>query len=114
MNIAITLARKGKTYEILITPEVSYSEQRRNFRNLRAGLEGYDEVELWSSGQGRVKRHRFKSKVVAPPVPVPVIVPDVAPTSEVPESPPVVAPSTKRTPKPKAAAPKKPGAKKKK
>ncbi len=73
MNRGITIAWKGKGNaaipEILVTPEVSYSEQRRNFRKLRAQLTGYDELELWSSGQGRVKRYRFKSKVVAPEVP---------------------------------------------
>lgn len=70
MNRGITIARKGEAFEVLIGPEVAFTEQRRNFRKLRAGLTGFDEVELWSSGQGRVKRYRFKSKVVAPVAPV--------------------------------------------
>lgn len=69
MNLGITIARKGQTFEVLVGPEVSFNEQRRNFRKLRAGLVDFDEVQLWSSGQGRVKRYRFKSKVqhVVPP-----------------------------------------------
>lgn len=71
MNRGITIARKGETFEVLVTPEVPFNEQRRNFRKLRAHLTGFDEVELWSSGAGRCKRYRFKSKVqaVTPPAP---------------------------------------------
>lgn len=69
MQLGITIAQKGQTFEVLVGPEVSFNEQRRNFRKLRAGLTGYDEVQLWSSGSGRVKRYRFKSKVVAPVAP---------------------------------------------
>lgn len=74
MNRGITIAWKGTGKsalpEVLVTPEVPFNEQRRNFRKLRAQLTGFDELELWSSGQGRVKRYRFKSKVVAPATPV--------------------------------------------
>lgn len=71
MQRGITIARKGTTFDILVMPDVDFAEQRRNFKQLRAHLEGYDEVELWSSGGGRVKRYRFKSKVTAvvPPGP---------------------------------------------
>lgn len=66
MNLGITLARTGGSFEVITGPEVPFSEQRRNFRNLRKSLAGsIDELQLWSSGQGRVKRQTFsKSPVV--------------------------------------------------
>lgn len=66
MNLGITIARKGDTFEVITTPEVSFSEQRRNFRNLRKELVGkYDEIQLWSSSQGRVKRRSLGSSAEA-------------------------------------------------
>lgn len=57
MNLGITIARKGSTFKVIATPDVPFSEQRRNFRKLRVELVGEaDEVQLWSSSQGRVKR----------------------------------------------------------
>ena len=57
MNLGITIARKGNTFKVITTPDVPFSEQRRNFRKLRVELVGEaDEVQLWSSSQGRVKR----------------------------------------------------------
>lgn len=69
MNKAITLAFKGDANEILVGPEVAYSEQRRNFRKLKASLTGYDSLELWCASSGRVKQYKFKSKVAAPSAP---------------------------------------------
>lgn len=64
MNLGITIARKGDTFEVITTPEVSFTEQRRNFRNLRKELAGkFDEVQLWSSSQGRVKRKTLDAAV---------------------------------------------------
>ena len=63
MNIGITIARKGETFEDITGPEVPFTEQRRAFRKLRVELVGrFDELQLWSSGQGRVK----KRSLVAP------------------------------------------------
>jgi len=69
MNKAITIAFKGDANEILVGPEVMYSEQRRNFRKLKASLNGYDSLELWCASSGRVKQYKFKSKVAAPSAP---------------------------------------------
>lgn len=69
MNRAITLASKGDAFEILVGPEVAYSEQRKNFRVLRRQLTGYDKLELWCSSSGRVKQYKFKSKVAASSAP---------------------------------------------
>jgi hypothetical protein len=118
----ITIARKGEDFEVLITPETPFVEQRRNFRKLRTHLEGYDEVELWSSGRGRVKRYRFKPKVqaVTPPAPkaedattspeTPASVPS---TSSPTELPPVVVETPSSPSEPKAKKAKKPSGKKK-
>lgn len=67
MTRGITLARKGKDFTVITGCEVSLSEQRRNFRQLRVELAGkFDEIELWSSAQGRVKRYSFKSAQSTP------------------------------------------------
>lgn len=62
MTRGITIARKGQDFTTIHGPEVLFSEQRRRFSSLRVELAGmFDEVELWSSSGGRVKRYRFKN-----------------------------------------------------
>lgn len=66
MNLGITIARKGSTFEVITGPEVSFAEQRRAFRKLCKGLVGKaDELQLWSSGQGRVKKRSLASPTTA-------------------------------------------------
>lgn len=106
MNRGITIGWKGTGKsaipEVLVTPEVSFSDQRRNFRTLRAQLTGYSELELWSSGSGRVKRYRFKSKTqaVTPPAsPAKDTTTELTPAPDsVPSSP--TAPKAKKAKKP--------------
>jgi len=58
MNLFITLARKGKDFQILNGPEVPYKVQREFLLALRYGKKTVDadEVQMWSSSQGRIKR----------------------------------------------------------
>lgn len=68
MNKAITLAFKDGEWEIITLPhEASYSVQRRDFRKVCEDLkaEDYEQVELWSSSGGRVKRRKNLQKPAA-------------------------------------------------
>lgn len=102
MNLGITIARKGTSFTVLTMPEVPFNKQRRAFRALRRdlvkdGKPTYDEIQLWSSSGGRVKRVKLRADIVPLPVKVaPVVAPVVVKTK-------VAAPAA-----PKPAAPKLP------
>lgn len=80
MNHAVTFGVKmengQKKFTVILDPNVSHSEQRKQFRKLRHQLHGeYDEVQLWTSSLGRVKRQPTRAEkapesVAAPTLPV--------------------------------------------
>lgn len=66
MNHAVTLGVKkvdGKpVYTVITDPNTPHSEQRRAIKQLRRKLHvEYDEVQLWTSSAGRVKKVRTTS-----------------------------------------------------
>lgn len=69
MNQAVTIGVKKKdgklTFAIITDPNTPHRDQRRNFRNLRRELHGkFDEVQLWTSSSGRVKRQNTTDRAL--------------------------------------------------
>ena len=66
MKLAITLARTGTNWTVLSGPEVGVQEQSQKFKQLKVELVGMvDEIQLWTSSQGRTKRYKFRSQTEA-------------------------------------------------
>lgn len=60
MNLAITLARKGGNFTVITGPEVPIVEQTRAFHKLLVDLAGqHDELQVWSSTGGCIKKQRI-------------------------------------------------------
>lgn len=82
MNAAVTLGVKkvnGKpVFTIVTDPNTPHRIQRKQFRVLRRKLHGeFDEVQLWTSTGGRVKKQRTTAVnlPVTSSVPAPVVQP---------------------------------------
>lgn len=75
MNNAITLGvRKGTdgkpVFEVLTDPNTPHTTQRRAFRALRRAHHGtYDEIQLWTSSNGRVKKQKTTGAPVSRTLP---------------------------------------------
>lgn len=85
MNAAVTLGVKkvnGKpVYTIITDPNTPHRDQRKQFRVLRRKLHReFDEVQLWTSSSGRVKKQRTTAAAL-PTVGVVPVAP-VAPKAE--------------------------------
>ena len=74
MRQAITIGRRhdAPTFKVIAGPELPIAEHHKRFKTMREFRDDPDfaEVELWESGRGRVRRHRF-SKPTAPDVETP-------------------------------------------
>lgn len=58
MQKAVTYGKKGKDWEVIVPPDVPFSQQRKEFRENKAIAteKGYDEIYLISFNSGTVKR----------------------------------------------------------
>lgn len=82
MNHAVTFGVNKKAdgsqeFTVLADPNTPHREQRRNFRVLRREQHGtFDEVQLWTSSGGRVKKQRTTAAELPPVAPVEAPVPE--------------------------------------
>lgn len=62
MNTFVTIGfRKKGGSEILATPDISYDEQKKLFKNFASDDIG--QIEIWSRSMGKIKSRKVKSAV---------------------------------------------------